>query len=180
MKRPGAFTYLVGNPLSALAILGFAGFLVYQWWIGQSSYAALMVAVVLTGVAMNANQQIADFNSWKRSWDAMGGIAPGRRWTWLRKPLAGLIWLGGAYGATKLDPHRPETQFAITAYAIGSALIVVIMLYRLGRRWVRRRPRRQKEVPVSIALRVPRRSPGPQQFYKGVPVYCAKLSATRS
>jgi hypothetical protein len=178
MNRPHIFYYAIGNPLSALALTGYGGFLIYQWWIGQMSGGAVALAVFVIGTAMNANQKITDYGNWKRSWDAMGGGSGRWFWVWLwiklHKPIAVLIWFGGAYGLTRLNPHRPETPLAIASFTIGSATIVIAGLYRLWRRFWRRRPR--KIVPVAISLQVPRKSPGPRQFNKGMPAYCARLN----
>lgn len=173
MNRPNFFHYIVGNPLSTMAAIGFSGYLIYRWWTGQADGGVVVIAVFVFGTAMNSNQKVTDYGNWKRSWNAMGGTSGWIRWRWLKKPAAVLIWVGGAFALTQLDPRQPQTQLAIAGYTMASALLVIVLLYRLVRRWWRRRPR--KIVPVAISLPVPRQSPGPKQFDRDVPEYCYRL-----
>ena len=178
MKRPSLFTYLIGNPFSGLGIVGFGGYLIYAWFQGRTTGFVALLAAGAISMAVKAGDQLTEYYFWKRQWDAMAGIAPGERFAWLwrkvNKPIAVALWLSGAYGITTLDPRKPETGLATLGFAAGTLMIIGVLLYRWRKRVRRRRP--AKVVPVDIALEVPRRSPGPKEFMKGVPGYCARLN----
>ena len=124
---------------------------------------------------MDAAHKVTEYHHWKRSWNAMSGIVPGAFLYRLRKPIGVLVWVGGAYAMTMLNPKDPMTWVAITAYAIGTAMIVCVFLYRIVRALIWRARRRRKPLPVAVNLAIPRSSPAAKQIYKGLPSYCRQV-----
>jgi hypothetical protein len=177
MKRPSLATFLFGNLASCFAILIIGGFLIYEWWIGQ---VHVLVAVGALSAILNAaaaNDRLNKYNHWKRAWDGMSG-EPRRNRGRVLRGFAGIVgWAIFAALATQLDRRDPANQVAIGLFALGSAGLILIGLRRVWKRAIpgQRRPRRIKDVPVTISLPVPRDSPDRRQIYQGLPDYCARL-----
>ena len=175
MKRPSFLAYLLGNPISFLVLVGNGGYFIYEWWIGRMGDVAPVLGVFIIGTAFGCMREVEDYSAWKMTWDAMGGVSPGMKWRWLNWPISLGIWGLIGFGISRLDPHLPITTIAITCYGIATLVLGFKVLRRLWRRIRPRRQRPRKEVPVAIALKLPKRSPGPKEFYKGIPAYCARL-----
>ena len=175
MKRPSFFAYLIGNPISALAIFGYSCLVIYWWWIGRVQGLAPILAVFAISLTMDAAHKVTEYHHWKRSWNAMSGIVPGAFLYRLRTPIGVLAWLGVGYVLTQLNPKDPTNKMGFVVYGIGSAVIVCAVLYRIIRALIWRARRRRKPLPVAVNLAIPRSSPAPKQIYKGLPSYCRQV-----
>jgi hypothetical protein len=175
MKRPSFFAYLIGNPISALGICGYAFMVIYWWWIGRVEGLAAILAVFAISITMDAGHKVSEYSHWKRSWNAMAGIVPGAFLYRLRKPIGVLVWVGMTYGISRLNPKDPANSLVFLGYGVGTAMIICVLLYRMVRGVIRWTRRRRKPLPVSVNLGVPRSSPATKQIYKGLPSYCRQV-----
>jgi uncharacterized membrane protein YedE/YeeE len=171
---------LFGNPLSLLVAAGGAIYFAYQWWTGRTSLTVVVIAVLAAGYAMGAGERLQKYHEWKREWEAMEGKAPGHRYRWLRTPMRGLhIVLGlGAWAGTAyfLLTHADQPRMALPAGLFGIATLVMIFaaVYRLVQRW-RARPKPYREVPVTLCVRLPRRSPTVAEALDALPEHCFRI-----
>ena len=73
MKRPGIGTYLIGNPISALAIFGFTLWLTWRWYVGDAPGIAAVIFGFVTMSAFDASNKLNDYRHWQQQWNAMSG-----------------------------------------------------------------------------------------------------------
>jgi membrane associated rhomboid family serine protease len=176
MNRPPPITYVIGNPLSVLVVLGGSGFATYQWWIGQASGWLPLGALLVIGAVMNASERLTAYQNWKRAWDAMGGRSrPGRRVN-MRLLIVIPVWVVLTVVVAGFDRHQLEGKLVTASFAVASLGMVINEFQRHRRRQPAPRSRPRKDAPVTISLPVPRASPGGKQLYKGLPDYCARMS----
>jgi hypothetical protein len=180
MKKPNLATFFFGNPVIGILILIVGGFLIYGWWIDQ---VPVLIAVAALSAILNsaaAHDRLTKYQQWKRAWDHLGGESRPDRGKPLRQLIGLLIWVGMALAATTLDRQQPVNLIAIALFVAGSFAMFAVAIRRSWRRTGsagRSRNRRApKDVPVEIALPVPRSSPDTRQLYKGLPDYCARLN----
>lgn len=177
MKRPAPYIYLVGNPVSMLAIALLAIYLAYEWWIGVASPVVPIVAFALATSAFKANDRLEHYQEWKREWQAMNGEAPtaGRLLVparTVRLVLGGIGWCVMAFFA--LNPgDQPELQVASVMFWILTLVLIANAIYRWFKQ--RRGQRPARDEPVAICPPVPRQSPALKQAYAELPDYCVTL-----
>ncbi len=176
MTRPSLLTYLFGNPVSALALGLAALWLGYQALTGGASWLVALGAIAVAVYAGKAFDQVEKYRLWKREWDAMSG-QPSAGFALGRVPglrfAAGMaLWCLGLYFVVTLD-DTPGVALGRLLFWLGTAVMVVGMIYRLVSR---SRPKRRAErAMVSVSLPISRNSPARQQAYASLPVYCLKL-----
>lgn len=185
MNRPSAFTYLVGNPLSCLALLCLAGAMVYQWWINQetTSWFILIIAFVIASTAMKANTQIANYKAWKQEYDdiATGGdssLAGARRNAFLRRFAAVIIWLALAYwlglNAKAADKISSYGNIALVFLILTTAVLLKIIFSVWSARHKKPKQTTSDHV-VTLCLPIPKESPTMQEVFPILPAYCQRL-----
>jgi len=185
MKRPSSLTFLIGNPVSALAIFAGVAVVIWQWWHGRAADLAAVLAVFGLMVTMNASDQVTNYHHWKAEWDAMDGKVSGIRISagvmrfW--HVVIGLaLWAAGAYGAMTLKPG-PGTQIAVWCFWAGSALLLANLIYRMIRAIRTRQPARRPpaDIAVAVATASVGRSPALSAAASAVPDYCRRLLSAR-
>jgi hypothetical protein len=173
MKKPSVASYLLGNHLSAVVIFLVGGTLIFEWWRGQYHNNAVPVIAFLAIVAAaNAHQKVSKYSNWKRAWDAMGAPSTATRSISIRPLLGVAFWLVVAGCLAGLNYHRPES----TPIAIGVGVLFLVTIIWAGFR--HRHPagvRRRKDIPVSIAVEVPRAAPKIRDFVRKLPAYCRQV-----
>src|ERR1700729_379338 len=132
MRRPGIGTYLIGNPISALALFALTVWITWRWYNGDAPGIAAIILGFVTMSAFDANGKLNDYRHWQREWNAMGGQAPRpgalTRFVGSRtvKVLFGVpLWCAFAYGALHVKPHSDE-EVAAGLFWIGSLVIVAV------------------------------------------------------
>jgi hypothetical protein len=179
MKRPSGFTYVVGNPVSVIALALGAAYLAYQWWNGGSPAIAL-AAFIAAAYAMGANSRLQKYNDWKREWEAMEGKRPSQRTARrvlnsvaVRVAIGLPLWCAFAYLALT-SGNDPTMRAARALFLLATLVMAVGFAYRLMRR---RRPRANasRDVPVTLCVAPPRQSPDLAQAYAALPVYCRAI-----
>jgi len=180
MNRPGFLTWLIGNPLSLAALWLFTAFLAYAWYAWQAPVLFPIVVGVIALAAINASEHLGEYRQWKREWDSMGGDGPSLtralvRSRGVRVVIGGAVWCAMAYGAL-VAGKQPETQAAAGLFWLGTLGLIVVSIYRLiRRRRARPKPQEIRDVPVTLCLAVPQRSPEPREAYAALPEYCRFL-----
>jgi hypothetical protein len=177
VKRPGIGTYLIGNPLSALALTGLTGWLAWQWYIGELSGLVPIAVGIVTISAFDAFRRIGEYKLWQREWNAMEGRAPTPRPLprirlnlAMRLLVGAPLWLAGAYGALHAG-NDPLVQIAAALFWLGTLLAAGAVLYRWRKRTpatpnVSRNPR------VTHCISVPSVSVPIVQAILNLPGYC--------
>ena len=181
MNRPSLFTYLIGNPLSLLALWLVTAYLAYQWYGAQVPVIFPIMTGIAAIAASNAYQRLDKYRLWKREWETMnGGPSSHSRASIMRKPgvriVLGLaIWCAMAYGALTLG-NQPGTQVAAGLFWVATLVLIVGSLYRLARR-KRATPKQAeiRDVPVTVCLKTPQQSPSLNQAFASLPEYCVPL-----
>ncbi|MEI9990124.1 MAG: hypothetical protein WDM86_08805 [Rhizomicrobium sp.] len=185
MNRPAIFNYIIGNPISLIALWVLTAFLTYRWY----ALSGPVLLPIITGLgalaASNAAQRIGKYRDWKRDWDAMNGIAPAPAGAFLRTPAVRLfvgvpLWCLFAYGAVTMT-NTLGGRVAAALFWLGSLLIVGGWIVQGLRRRHARAPkvRQVRDVLVTQCLRAPIRSPALQRAHASIPDYCADLFADR-
>ena len=186
MNRPRLFTYLIGNPLSCVAILGGCGYLAYHWWMNQDTVSGFvpLLALFIGSTAIKANGEIKAYANWKREWDAMAGIGPQPSLVhnrFVRPVFTFAIWLGFAYWLTTNASAKDEELFQDLAFIflVLNLVIVLAIIFRVGR-WIFRRSRvarvtTERDYVVTGCLPVPKRSPRVIDILPSLPPYCQRL-----
>ncbi len=181
MRRPGALVFLFGNPLIAFALLCAGCYCGYAWWTGQMQTLPAFVVILAACYAFRASDQYQAYRDWKREWDAMEGRVPSRRLARVFRrggPLhivaAVCAWcVCAALILAKQD--QPFWQIPADSFWLATALMILVALYRAVRNWRVRSPAKIEDVPVTVCLSVPRRSPAASQLFGALPAYCARL-----
>lgn len=182
MKPPSIGTYLMGNPLSALALMGLTAWLVWQWQLGNVPGIAPLLAGIALTYAANAYRRIQAYRLWQSEWNAMGDSSTQRRRfsfatarPMLRIIIGGPLWLGFAYGVAHAG-HDELGRAAAALFWLATAIIVVGWGYRIwkGRsRATASAP--QRDMIVAQCLSVSHHSPSTQQAFVALPRYCLVL-----
>ncbi len=183
MNRPSPFIYLVGNPLSCLALLFVAGALVFQWWTHQesASWIILLIAFFIASTAIKANEQLTSYRNWKREYDdiATGGqasIASAHKKAVLKNIIAAAIWVGLAYWLLLNFKYAGDVEYYGTlAYVFGVINLALVLRFIRWRMSKRKRIERQKEFVVAGCLPVPRESPTAFDALPRLPEYSRRL-----
>ena len=179
MKRPGIGTYLIGNPISALAIFGFTAWLTWRWYNGEAPGIAAVIFGFVTMSAFDANGKLNNYRHWQREWDAMGGRASrpaalaGFVSSRTAKVLVGVPLWALAVVATLHVGSDPLGQAAAALFWLGSALIVAVPVYRsVTRRMAAGRTQPARQFPfVTGCVPVPRASPSFDAARAALPDY---------
>lgn len=183
MNRPSAFTYLIGNPLSLIALWLLAAFAGYRWYTGDAGIIWPVIATLAAISAWNANGRLNKYRLWKREWEAMNGVVTTGtiigdliQRPAVRAVIGGATWLAMAYGALTLA-NQPGMKVATGLFWLGSLFLICAIAYRsMKRRRTRAETTRQVgDVPVTVCLTPPRLSPSSQQAMSLIPDYCKRL-----
>ncbi len=163
MIRPSWYNYLIGNPVSALAIFAVGGYVLYLRWIGATTnIAAVVTAFVMIGT-VNASDRLSRYRDWKRKWDGLAGHrqGPGVLARLLRTSFVRVVLIlmldAGALAYVDRHPYTPEGEVVGLLFLGGNGLVVIGVLYRLVR-WLFVRPRRsaaKAAMPVDVAVCIP-------------------------
>lgn len=183
MNRPGAFTYLIGNPISLIGLWLLTAFLAYEWYSVQGP----VILPIITGIAglsaVNAYQRIDKYRLWKREWEAMNGVMTTgsltgdlMQSTAFKVVVGGAIWCAGAYGALTLG-SQPGMQVVSALFWIGTLIMIGGNVYRRAQRRKAAMPKPQavRDVAVTQCVRAPTQSPSVQQAFASLPQYCLPL-----
>jgi hypothetical protein len=186
MRRPGPLVFLFGNPLSAFALLCAACYCGYAWWTGQMQTLPALVVVLAACYAFRASDQYRSYRDWKREWDAMEGRVPSQR-------LARVFRRGGplhiiaalcAWAVCAVlilaKQDQPFWRLPVATFWLATALMIVVAIYRAVKRSRARRAPKIEDVPVTVCLRVPRRSPAAEKSFAMLPAYCVALIPGRA
>jgi CHASE2 domain-containing sensor protein len=179
MKRPSIPVRLFGNPLSAIALLLAACYFIYEWWTGQGSPAAAFIAFFAAGYGMSASERLQKYYDWKREWEAMEGKRPGRNaaryFPALRAVTALAVWGFFAY-IVITQGDQPEMRVGAALFWLATLVVFGAGVVTLIQRWRRRvRPRIMRDVPVTLCVPIPHRSPASTQAMAALPEYCRIL-----
>ncbi len=179
MRRPSGFTYVIGNPLSVIALALGAAYFAYQWWSGGSPAIAL-AAFLAAAYAAGASGRLQKYNDWKREWDAMGGKRPAERtarrvWNSVAvRVVIGLpLWCVFAYLALT-GGNATEMRVARALFWLATLVMLIGLTYRLARRR-KSRAIASRDVAVTLCVPPPRQSPDLNQAYASLPTYCRTL-----
>lgn len=187
MNRPGFKTYLIGNPVSCLAIVGGCFYVIYRWFTDQAAigWPVPVIAAFVAMWALDAASKIAQYRSWKQAWDSMGGEAPApRSGNGLR--AARLAILLAAYvglGLVLADPRiGSDDTRKLVALLFG---IMTLAFSVAGIRWVVKRTRSSntgtatgypgKDHTVTQCLPTAQHPPTPLEAVDRLPGYCRVL-----
>jgi hypothetical protein len=177
MKRPSLLIYAIGNSASALGITIYCGIVTYQWWLGQipSGWVPVLTLVAVV-VAIDANQKLTAYGNWNRAWSAMSGDGSGRRrWPYLRLWLALCTWLFMVQHLWGLNYQVPRNQILLGWFVAVHVVALACIWWRRRKTRAASQPRTEKPSVVSIAISVPRHSPGAREIIRALPAYCARL-----
>lgn len=182
MRRPSSLIFLIGNPVSALAIFAGTAVVVYQWWFGRAADIAAILAVFGLMITINASDQVTNYHHWKREWDALEGRSTGTRLSPSAVRIGHIvvgtaIWAAMAYGALHMKPG-PNTQIAVLSFWGGSALLIAGAIYRLWKGRAGKRPAQRRapvDVPVEVMVIAPPRSPSVNAAIGALPGFCRRL-----
>jgi len=186
VNRPSLFTYIIGSPISLLAVWLLTAFLAYQWYANGGPGVLPIITGITAIAASNAYQRIDSYRLWKREWDAMNGVtATGTvtgdlmRKAGFRLLVGGAIWCAFAYAA--LTVGTPTGRAVAGLFWIGTLLLIATGIYRLIRRVLpaRSKANNVRDVPVTQCLKAPTQSPSVQQTLTELPDYCRPLFADR-
>jgi len=188
MNRPSAFTYLIGNPLSLIALWLLAALAGYRWYAGDAEIIWPVIAALAAISAANANGRLNKYRLWKRDWEAMNGVVTTGTiiGDLMLRPVfrvvaGGAIWLAMAYGALTLA-SQPGMKVATALFWLGTLLLVCAGAFRWARlRWTgARQTRRVGDVLVAVCVAIPRQSPTTKQAFGQLPDYCFQLYQAHS
>jgi hypothetical protein len=180
MKRPGPIVYLFGNPLSLVVLAIAAIYFIYEWWASQGSPIVAFLAFLAAGYGAGASEQLRKYHDWKREWEAMEGRRPGdslfarvMAHPATRALVIVPIWCVFAY-LVLTGGNEPTMRLAAGLFWLATLVMVVAVIVRLVRR---RRPRKptMRDVPVTVCVSVPHRSPTPSEARAALPAYCQRL-----
>jgi hypothetical protein len=182
MNPPGLFTFLLGNPISALALIGGGGWMIWQWWEGAYTLLGALLGLLFITMGSNHGDRFIRYAAWRREWRAAhGGASSGflssatGRWL-LALALFALL----AYPLYRF-PHHPwviaygKPAFAGWAMILG-AVVLFRMVQKLGRVVFRRKPR-STTIYVTTPLPVPARAPTLADAVSALPNDCLILLA---
>jgi hypothetical protein len=182
MKRPGPIVWLFGNPASVILLVIAAIYFIYQWSSNHGAGAAALIAFIAAGYGAGASDQLLKYQQWKREWAAMEGKASGAAFAKLypvvRVVFASAVWC--LFGYLALQPSSdPAMHVAVALFWLATLVMIVGGIANLIRR---RKPRKQtiRDVPVTVCLSVPHRSPTLAQAFAALPNYCRPLFADRA
>lgn len=181
MKRPSTLTFLIGNPLSAIAIFIGAAIVVWQWWHGRAADLAAILAGIGLIITMNAADQVTNYHHWKREWDAMAGKQPGiaippHAWQGMRILFGLILWGVMAYGLHTMKPGPNDALIKLSFWG-GTAVLVFGAVYRAlkaGRSKASQRPP-SADIPVTGELGIPGHSPSVASAAQSLPAYCLRV-----
>jgi O-antigen/teichoic acid export membrane protein len=170
MNRPPLKTRIAGHalvvgPLSLLAVWS-----VYALSQDTNRWPMTVLAVMLAGWSLNANEVMARYKAWQRAWNSMAPARPRSvaiPWRKLGAVVAialPILYLGA-------HPERPGYSMALGGLIIG---LLGLLLARLWQ-WVRHRKgrARQGDELVRVTVRRPLLPvPSLAQAYAALPDYC--------
>jgi hypothetical protein len=178
MKRPGALTYVLGNPLAVIVLCSAGGYFVYEWWTAHGSGALALVVFVVAGYGVNASEQLSKYRQWQREWNAMEGRPPAsfassRSARTARLVVALVLWAGWGYFAIT-QSHDPGMQVPAVLFWLLTIVVAVAGVVRFLRSR-KQPPMRATDLPVGLCLQVPGRSPAVGEAMAALPRYCSAL-----
>lgn len=135
MRPPSALQWLFGNPVSALVLMLGALFVGYRWLTGEFTWFAALLAAMVAGYSAKAYERVASYSAWKREWAMMNGKSPGLRLPrigGLRYVLGIVAWMFLALLAIG-SANDPSLRVPVMLFWLGTAVIVVVGVYRLVR-----------------------------------------------
>ena len=185
MNKPKVFTYLIGNPLSVLALLGLSGYLVYLWfgYNGNASVLFLIAPAAITSAALKASSQLITYRNWSREWEQLSGDKSAARVylkglePWRIKILIGVAIVSGYFVIdSNADLHQPATW--VLGLCVVCFLVAIIRWIRhiFGRfQFGKSKVRAGKEYIVEQCLPPFKNSPRPLQAVHALPPYAKSL-----
>jgi hypothetical protein len=184
MNRPSIMTFLIGNPVTLLLVIGTGGWLIYEWWHGLAPPMAALISIALIAWSGTASRELSDYYNWRRAWKAMGPPSPPGL---LSRPGVRLVFGVGivlGLGYTLATHPTPNNQLALGWLVLGVLLLLAFWTVRGVYRRIRRRTQtraRQRTETVSICIIAPA-EPVPllAQAYRQLPEHCYRVLKRRS
>ncbi len=177
MSRPSLLTYLIGNVASLVAVFGLMVWSIHAAFVGQVEWWVALVAIIATGMSVNAGNRITEYQNWKHDWDAMSGAPPKRspRIPGLKQIVGVAILCVGAWGAVTYG-GQPGMEIPVALFWVGGAFAVGRGLYVLAQRGrSKAKAAASRDVAVAVLLPIPRQSPDAVGSITQLPGYCGAL-----